>query len=264
MGWNISYQFNETDLRISVKQLAIFIDEYPDKTPFDALKYLTGECNYGGRVTEALDRRTLMVILEDYYNEKILEDGYAFSPSGIYFAPKHGEYDSYIEYAKSLPAFPEPEIFGFHANAAITKNMNETDATLEAILLTQQQAGGGGDGDKDATVNAIADSVLKDVPLPFNIREAEKKYPVRYEQSMNTVLTQELTRYNNLINVIRSSMSDMKKAIKGEVLLSPDLERALNQLVDGKVPALWLKKCYPSLKPLGGFIKDLKERLEFF
>ena len=56
----------------------------------------------------------------------------------------------------------------------------------------------------------------------------------------------------------------MKKAIKGEVLLSPDLERALNQLVDGKVPALWLKKCYPSLKPLGGFIKDLKERLEFF
>jgi dynein heavy chain len=113
-------------------------------------------------------------------------------------------------------------------------------------------------------VNAIADSVLKDVPLPFNIREAEKKYPVRYEQSMNTVLTQELTRYNNLINVIRSSMSDMKKAIKGEVLLSPDLERALNQLVDGKVPALWLKKCYPSLKPLGGFIKDLKERLEFF
>ncbi len=63
--------------------------------------------------------------------------------------------------------------------------------------------------------------------MPFNVRAAEKKYPVRYEQSMNTVLTQELTRFNGLINMIRSSLSDIKKAIKGEVLLSPQLEQAL-------------------------------------
>lgn len=132
------------------------------------------------------------------------------------------------------------------------------------MLLTQAQAGGGGDTDQDATVNAIADNILKEVPMPYNVREAEKKYPVQYEQSMNTVLTQELTRFNGLIIMIRSSLSDIKKAIKGEVLLSPQLELALAQILDGKVPSLWLKKCYPSLKPLGGFIKDLKERLEFF
>lgn len=45
---------------------------------------------------------------------------------------------------------------------------------------------------------------------------------------MNTVLTQELTRYNSLISTIRNSMNEMKKAIKGEVLLSPELEMALN------------------------------------
>jgi len=45
---------------------------------------------------------------------------------------------------------------------------------------------------------------------------------------MNTVLTQELTRYNNLIRTIRDSMVGMKKAIKGEVLLSPEMEVALN------------------------------------
>jgi dynein heavy chain len=59
------------------------------------------------------------------------------------------------------------------------------------------------------------------------VREAEKKFPVRYEQSMNTVLTQELSRYNTLINTIRDSMIGMKKAIKGEVLLSPEMEVAL-------------------------------------
>lgn len=204
-----------------------------------------------------------MVLLDDYYCESILEDGYKFSPSGVYYVPTHGEYASYPEYAKTLPQFPDPEIFGFHQNAAITKNLNETDAILNAVLLTQSQAGGES-SDQDAKVNAIADNVLSEVPLPYNVKEAEKKYPVRYEQSMNTVLTQELSRFNALINLIRGSMQDMKKAIKGEVLLSPQLEVALFQILDGKVPALWLAKCYPSLKPLGGFIKDLKERLLFF
>lgn len=124
-------------MRISVRQLAIFLDEHPDKTPFDALKYLTGECNYGGRVTEALDRRTLLVLIEDYYCESILEDGYKFSPSGVYFAPTHGDVQSYKDYASSLPQFPSPEIFGFHENAAITKNLNETNNVLDSILLTQ-------------------------------------------------------------------------------------------------------------------------------
>ena len=64
---------------------------------------MTGECNYGGRVTEELDRRTLMTLLEDYYNENLFDESYVFSPSGLYYSPKHGEYETYIEYAKQLP-----------------------------------------------------------------------------------------------------------------------------------------------------------------
>jgi len=81
---------------------------------------------------------------------------------------------------------------------------------------------------------------------------------------MNTVLTQELSRFNVLFTIIRDSLKDMKRAIKGEVLLSAELESALNFMIDGKVPDIWLKKSYPSLKPLSGYIKDLRERIEFF
>jgi dynein heavy chain len=118
-------------------QLNIFIDEYPDKLPLDALRYLTGECNYGGKVTDARDRMLMECILKYIYcSELAYDDDYKLSPSGIYFAPVHQEYDGYIDHIKKLPNFPEPEAFGFHENAAITKNQTAATAALETILIT--------------------------------------------------------------------------------------------------------------------------------
>jgi dynein heavy chain len=132
------------------------------------------------------------------------------------------------------------------------------------MLITQAQAGGGGDAGADQQIMNIADSLLGKLPAPFDLIEASKRYPVMYEQSMNTVLTQELERFNILTNMIKYSLKQLKMAIKGEVLLSPELEAALNSLKIGKVPDMWLGKSYPSLKALGGYMKDLYERLDWF
>jgi len=50
---------------------------------------------------------------------------------------------------------------------------------------------------------------------------------------MNTVLTQELSRFNNLIRTIKSSLKDMKRAILGEILMSEDMEAAMISMTDG-------------------------------
>jgi len=81
-----------------VQQLNIFINEYPDKTPFDALHYCIGHCNYGGRVTDAKDRVTLMCLLETYFTEEIFDENYKFSPSGLFYSPKVGEMEDYKTY----------------------------------------------------------------------------------------------------------------------------------------------------------------------
>ena len=70
----------------------MFLNEAKGDGPFRALRYLTGECNYGGRVTEEFDRRTLNTLIEKFYEPGTLSDGFALSESGLLVVPGEGSY----------------------------------------------------------------------------------------------------------------------------------------------------------------------------
>ncbi len=81
---------------------------------------------------------------------------------------------------------------------------------------------------------------------------------------MNTVLCQELIRFNNLLSKMRSTLSNIQKAVKGLVVMSAELEALGNQLFVNRVPALWKAVSYPSLKPLASYVTEQHQRLDFF
>uniref|UniRef100_A0A1A9WZZ0 Dynein axonemal heavy chain 7 n=1 Tax=Glossina brevipalpis TaxID=37001 RepID=A0A1A9WZZ0_9MUSC len=223
IGWNIPYEFNETDLRISLMQLKMFLDQY-EGVNYDALRYLTGECNYGGRVTDDWDRRTLKTILNRYYCPEVLdlENPFCFDEKKIYYIPVLKEVDNYLSYTKDLPLETEPAIFGFHANADIMKDQKETDMLLGHTLLTQDTSGSGEDSGGGAQLSPeevvinVASDILSRLPKDFDREAALARYPTSYHQSMNTVLVQEMTRFNVLLSTIRSSLVTLRKAIKGK------------------------------------------------
>lgn len=75
LGFNIRYEFNDSDLETSRTVLKMLINEQ-EVIPWDALNYVTGNINYGGRVTDGKDIRCLTTILKRFYFEGILEDRY--------------------------------------------------------------------------------------------------------------------------------------------------------------------------------------------
>lgn len=265
LGWNIPYEFNESDMRISLQQLKLFLDEN-DEVPFKALVYTAGECNYGGRVTDDKDRRTLLCILQRFYQPSFLEEGHLITSSGTYQCPPDGSRQSYVEYIDGLPLVATPDVFGLHENATLTRDQNDTNALLNSILDTEGGAGGGGAAttSKDDSIRAVAADILSKIPPNFDIEFAQLKYPVRWDESMNTVLCQELIRFNNLLSLIRNSLDSVQKAVQGLIVMSTDLEVLGHSLVVNRLPAMWKAKSFPSLKPLGSYVNDLLSRLEFF
>jgi dynein heavy chain len=266
LGWNIAYGFNTSDLNISAKQLRMLLQD-KGEIPFPALRYLTGECNYGGRVTEKQDRRTLNSLLAVFYNTLIVSKPNApLSASGNYVVPVEGPVSSYVDYINTMPLTTPPEVFGLHENADITKDLKESNLLLGSLLATSGTGGGdGGDGEskKTALLLELSQSILSRLPPAFDVEQIGAKYPPKYEDSMNTVLVQECIRYNKLTDKIRGSLKQLLKALVGEVVMSVQLEVVTNEIYNASIPGMWKSVSYPSLKPLGSFVNDLLARIKF-
>ncbi|CAH2067322.1 unnamed protein product, partial [Iphiclides podalirius] len=265
LGWNIRYEFNETDLRISVTQLYMFLNEYDD-IQFVALRYLTGECNYGGRVTDDWDRRCLNTILYKFYNTRAVEEHkYPLDPSGVYYIPTLKEHADFVSFARSLPAATPPAVFGFHSNADITKHFREAGELLDTAILTQDTMAAGGVGTTpEQQAMAIAEDVLARLPDQI-LRGPSHEGSIKPADMspMSIVVIQEAARYERLVQVVRSSSKAVIGAIQGISVLNDITEEVLTSMVRGRIPALWAGKSYPSLKPLASYFDDLLNRLEF-
>ncbi|KAG8348375.1 dynein heavy chain [Trypanosoma vivax] len=263
LGFNIAYEFNDSDRNVCLLQLRKFISLYSE-VPFDVLTFLTGEINYGGRVTDDWDRRCMMALIKGFITQGVLRDGYSFSESGIYRTIEPSNRSVYLDYFDSWPLNPEPEVFGLHENADITCAQGESANILSTILsLVSRESSGSSHQSRDDMLTRTAQTVAEKLPPLFNVQEFFAKYPTQYEESMNTVLVQEAVRYNRLLSFVQKCLAEFSRAVRGEVDMSAELEAVGACFYINAVPASWAAFAYPSLKPLSSWVDDLVRRVQF-
>jgi dynein heavy chain len=247
LGWNILYDWSNSDLEVSCTILSNMLQEQK-LIPWEALLYLTGEIAFGGRVTDDWDRRTLKSILARFYCPSILDENYRFSPSGIYFAPPDGDLASFKAYIDGLPFTEEPSVFGMHENANISFQLQETRRLLRMVLEVQPRMSTGATGaSSEDMVLELAQTILSEWPptllLDPNSDQLSKTLENLFQKdssgrmlnSLSTVLCQETARFTKLNLVVKISLESLCKAIKGLIVMSPDLEKVFNSLLNNEV-----------------------------
>lgn len=241
----------------------VLLDEYLE-TPWDALKYLIAEANYGGRVTDDWDRR----ILRSYINASFHDDAINISQFPLstlpgYYIPDVPDLNGFREYVQSLSNHDKAELFGQHANADIASQIKESGIILETLLSLQPQISVGKGATREDKVLTVASGIIKMIPEDIDTEATYQLVRQDASNPFNVVLLQEIIRYNQLLQKIRKSLEDLSNGLKGIVSMTPELDDTFTAMFDGKVPPLW-SKTYSSLKPLAAWTRDLLLRVEHF
>lgn len=122
----------------------MFLNEY-EMIPYEALNYMAAEANYGGRVTDPMDRRLIKIILKSFYSEQILKKDFKMTKDGVYKILDNPTFPTALDYIKSLPMNDSTEVFGLHPNAEISSAIIETNIICETVLmLLPRDVGGSG------------------------------------------------------------------------------------------------------------------------
>ena len=263
IGWNIAYEWMDSDFEISKQQLLIYLNEQPD-IPYDALNYLVADINYGGRVTDDKDSRLIKALIAQYFNPKIEGNNFKLSPLDTYYIPTVGSLGEVFKYIEEeLPSEDSPEVFGLDLNANITMQQKIVREFFDTLLSIQPRASGGRKGQTPEEVT-IETAKKFQTAIKASIKYLDKKrVPDFLANSLLVFLGQEVDRFNVLYEIIVKSLEDLQRAVKGEVVMSIDLEEMFKSFMVKKVPKNWEKCSYLSLKPLASWVNDFIERMEF-
>uniref|UniRef100_A0A665W659 Dynein, axonemal, heavy chain 5 like n=1 Tax=Echeneis naucrates TaxID=173247 RepID=A0A665W659_ECHNA len=265
LGWNIPYEFNSADFTASAEFVERHLDDCGPRKDVSwvTVRYMLAEVQYGGRVTDDYDKRLLKCFARVWFSKKMFDPLFCFYTN--YKIPVCESILEYMSYIESLPAVDSPQVLGLHPNADITYQTNTSAEVLDTITNIQPKESGGGSGEtRESIVYSMTEDMLDKLPLDYVPHEVKgnllKMGPLK---PMNIFLRQEVDRMQRIISVVRSSLTDLKLAIDGTIIMSENLRDALDNIFDARVPNLWRKISWES-STLGFWFTELLERNKQF
>jgi dynein heavy chain len=158
---------------------------------------LIGKYNYGGRITDDWDRRTMKHTLNKFLPDSIFETpNYPFTSNGKYCSPNFTSVENYLEFIPTLPDEEDPEIFGLNQNANAIFQLQESHKLIDNLLLCMPNT-----SQADKSSNDIIIEIIKSFqttpleridPRESRHKQHDKIYDNGLNHSYTIVLEQEI------------------------------------------------------------------------
>ncbi|CBY14833.1 unnamed protein product [Oikopleura dioica] len=237
-GWNIPYAFKHEDLVISFEQLESLSSNFKNTTDkiveIQTLRYLVGECNYGGRISDDKDRRLCVNLLDDFIFSDIADAKFVLNRS--FFTDLNLE-----EKSTKLD-----EIFKNQSFLSLM-SLNESALKNQPLHSAENIFTGFSNFFRYLKSVSIA-STCKDSPFSFFV-------------------TSELERYKKLVNLLISQMEDFSEAVNGKIQFRESHKRMLASFAKREIPENWKRNSFArssSNTSMKDFVQELKSRVEYF
>ncbi|CCD17691.1 unnamed protein product [Trypanosoma congolense IL3000] len=254
LGWNRVYPYNAGDLTTCLEVAANYIEDRP-KVPWEDLQYVFGEIMYGGHITDDWDRVLCMAYLRTFLVPECC-DGLRLAPGLDVPAPM--SYNEYIDWLVNGEDFPaeSPLLFGLHPNAEINYRTVQADVLFRTIneLQPKKHAGAGSFSPQEVVQQKI-DEIRERLPERHNLQDlAERLEDERSPQQH--VFYQECERMNILIGVLKVSLEELDLGLKGALSMTTAMQTLFDEIFLDKLPALWEKVSFLSLRTLGSWMEN--------
>lgn len=271
-GWVNAYDFSFSDLNASLRVLeSLLKDADARKTKelsWAPLRFLVGEIQYGGRITDLWDVKLLQAYVEKYFCQGSIEPGHHIFKD--YPVPAVSDISVIRKEIESLPQYDSPELFGLGLQAEEVANTIQVNAMLHEMGSAIDTPG------KAETIRSGYQSSYEGLSkmcsdllerLPLNFINMDLKTAVSKDggasSPINVVLRQEVELLKAVFAKVKGTMEEVRASIAGTKLMTDEMIVDLRALHEGRVPTSWVKGAWRVRdNALAGWLGSLMQRCE--
>jgi dynein heavy chain len=144
------------------------------------MQYMTCDVQYGGRITDDLDREMFGTYGLLWITEEVFKEKYSFNTLITEFSyniPDAVEHVKYIDYITTFPDRDNPLIFGLNGNADLTYRLKESGEMITILIDTmpKESSSASGRSREDEVKDKLQNELIKLLPIDFIENEVDDK-----------------------------------------------------------------------------------------